>query len=496
MNMETQINVVGSGNSNDININPYSRTTKAGAVRLSTDFEYVLTQTGLSQDAIATIRSAIDPFDALAVALKKQVHKAREEYEEAVRKSGLTEQEYLNALKKFPTVDAAMQKADLSAGLGVGISAMADFVDTMIDMLKRQSTESFFPQKATVAPSDSEKSLGTASPDMVALVEERKKDPTQFVGMNLSGLNLSGLALAGLDFTDSICEATDFRNCDLQGACFKGATLTDAQMQGTQMMGTDLTGSIASGAIFDGADFTKANLSQANLIDCSLRSVHFDQAVLEQTQLDQSDMTGATFVAAQCKQMSACEALFDGCDFTEAQLDQTDFMKTTLKNCRFDRTTGQRTEFSGAMLTDVQFSGACLKDCTAMLKASFASCVFDQCELEGLNWTSAQLHHTAFNLCSLGASDFSSGDFKQVSFSKSKVKNVSFFSCTLEGVTFSQNNLMEASFHGAKLKACSLVGNNLFGANFIETGFDENTSLQGNVTLNTILVHRGYPTEK
>jgi uncharacterized protein YjbI with pentapeptide repeats len=55
---------------------------------------------------------------------------------------------------------------------------------------------------------------------------------------------------------------------------------------------------------------------------------------------------------------------------------------------------------------------------------------------------------------------------------------------------------MEASFHGAKLKACSLVGNNLFGANFIETDFDENTNLQGNVTLNTILVHRGYPTEK
>lgn len=496
MTMKTQINVDGSSNSKDAPSNPYRRTTKAGAVLLSTDFEYVLTQTGLSQDAIASIRSAIDPFDALAVALKKQVHKAREEYEEAVRKSGLTEQEYLNALKKFPTVDAAMQKADLSAGLGVGISAMADFVDNMIDILKRQSTESFSPQKATVAPIYSEKSLGTASPDMVALVEERKKDPTQFVGMNLSGLNLSGLALAGLDFTDSICDATDFTNCDLQGACFKGATLTDAQMQGTQMMSTDLSGSIVSGAIFDGADFTQANLCQANLIDCSLRFVRFDQALLEQTQLDQSDMTGATFVAAQCKQMSACEALFDGCDFTEAQLDQTDFMKSTLKNCRFVRSAGQRTEFSGAMLTDVKFSGACLKDCTAMLKASFASCVFDQCELEGLNWTSAQLHHTAFNLCSLGASDFSSGDFKQVSFSKSKVKNVSFFSCTLEGVTFSQNNLMEASFHGAKLKACSLVGNNLFGANFIETSFDENTSLQGNVTLNTILVHRGYPTEK
>ena len=502
MIMESQRNVNDSTHSTDTPAAPDApgttvrRTTKAGAVRLSPDFEYILTQTGLSEDTILAIRSANDPFDALAVALKKQVQKARQEYEDAIRQSGLTEQEYLNELKQFPTVGAAMQKADLSAGLGVGIGAMADFVDTMIDMLKHSSSTDLYAQNTVAAPIDPVKDPGTASPDIVALVQERKEDPAQFSEMNLSGLSFSGLSLAGLDFTNSICEATDFRHCDLQGACFKGATLTDAQMQNAQMKGADLTGSIASGAILDGADLSETTLSEANLSNCSLRSVRFDQALLEQAQLDQSDMTDATFVAAQCTKMSACEALFDGCDFTGAILDHTDFMKSTLKNCRFDRATGQRTEFSGAKVSGGHFSGTCLKDCTAMLKASFDSCLFDQCELEALNWTTVQLQEVTFNRCSLKGSDFSSADFKQVTLTKSKTQQVSFFSSTLEGVTFSQNNLMEASFHGATLKSCSLSGNNLFGADFIETSLDENTKLQGNVTLNTILMHRGYPTTK
>lgn len=485
---------------------PIRRTTQSGLVKLAPDFEYVLTQTGLKQETIEAIRRAPDPFAALGSALKAQIQQARQEFEDAVKQSGLTEQAYLEALKQHPQVGAAMQKSGLSAGLSVQIGAMAEFVDTMIDMLRSTSTESFAASfgnssltstvTETVAQqiqTTSAQSQTQASAEMQALVEERRNSPTQFAGMNLSGLCLAGLSLIGLDFSEAICQETDFTGCDLSHAKLNQATLTSAKLANAKMTGADLSGVIASNATFNAADLSEANLSGATLNNCACQSTRFDKATLEQTQLDQSDLSGANFKSANLTKTSACECLFEDCDFSGATLDQTDFMKSALTNCRFEKTVGKRTDFSGAKVTKGQFLACQLKDCSAMLKASIDSCEFRDCDLQGLNWVTALLSGVIFDACDLSASDFSSGELAQTIFNKSKLQNVSFFSSRLNSVTLLKNNLMEASFHGAKLNECSVLGNNLFGADFIETEFDEKTTLEGNVMLKTILAQRGHP---
>ncbi len=488
---------------------PMRRTTQSGFVKLAPDFEYVLTQTGLKQETIEAIRCAPDPFAALGSALKAQIQRARQEFEAAVQQSGLTEQEYLDALKQHPEVGSAMQKGDFSGGLSVQISAMAEFVDTMIDMLRSTSAESATESSAktpteskvtsTVDPQSQKipaQSQTQASAEMQAFVEERRNSPTQFAGMNLSGLCLAGLSLSGLDFSDAICEATDLTGCDLSNTKFNQATLTSAILTNTKMTGADLTGAIASDAAFKAADLSGANLSGATLTNCACQSTRFEKATLEQTQLDQSDLTGAVFKSANLTKASACECLFEGCDFNAAVLDHTDFMKSVLNNCRFEKTTGTRTDFSGAKVTRGQFLASELKDCSAMLKANIDSCEFRGCDLQGLNWVTACVSGVIFDACDLRASDFSSGELTQTTFNKSKAQNVSFFSSKLDAVSLLQNNLMEASFQGAKLTACSVLGNNLFSADFIETELDEKTTLEGNVTLKTILAHRGHPSAK
>ena len=55
------------------NTEAQKRITKSGVVKLSPDFEYILSQTGFSQESAATIRSAADPFSALSQALKQQI---------------------------------------------------------------------------------------------------------------------------------------------------------------------------------------------------------------------------------------------------------------------------------------------------------------------------------------------------------------------------------------------------------------------------------------
>lgn len=484
---------------------PIRRTSQSGVVKLAPDFEYVLTQTGLKQETIEAIRRAPDPFAALGSALKAQIQQARQEFEDAVRQSGLTEQEYLETLKQHPQVGSAMQKGDFSAGLSVQIGAMAEFVDTMIDMLRSTSAESSTktstdsPVSSTVIEPPQTKPVPSqtqASAEMQAFVEERRNSPTQFAGMNLSGLCLAGLSLAGLDFSDAICEATDFTGCDLSHATFKQATLTSAILTNAKMADVDLTSAIASDATLNGADLSEANLSGATLNNCACQSTRFEKAMLEQTELDQSDLSGAVFTSANLTKASACECLFEGCDFSGATLDQTDFMKSVLTNCRFEKTTGTRTDFSGAKVTKCQFLASKLTDCSAMLKATIDSCEFHDCDLQGLNWVTACVSAVIFDACDLRASDFSSGELTQTTFNKSKAQKVSFFSSRLTAMSLLQNNLMEASFQGAKLNACSLMGNNLFGADFIETELDEKTTLQGNVILKTVLATRGHPSAK
>ena len=477
------------------------RETPAGRIKLSPDFEYILSQAGLDAASAQAIRTAQDPFEALSAAMKKQIQLARDEYNQAVLQSGLSEKEYLEKLKSIPQVDTAMKKADFSAGIRVELEAMEDFVDTVVDMLRKASPQSNYLESAPASkpgysanPSRiSNPSHADTTDEMRAFVNARSSDPNQFRGVNISDLDFSGLTLAGLDFTGAICEGTDFSGCDLNGACFQDAILTRAKFKSAQLRKSIFVNAVATQAILDGADLTETNLTQTDLSESSCQSTRFDSAILNQTLMDQSNLSQASFTGVIGVKLSACEALLDGCDLSNAILDHADFIKSSIQGCIFNQSQSTRLDLSGAIIKNCRFVSVTFKDCTATLKASLTNCMFDQSDLQGSNWTTVSIDQSTFKGCVLSSADFSSSLVTKTQFIQCKAQSMNFFSSTLKDINFFQNHMMDASFHGANIQKSSFASNNFFGADFIETHFDPETVFDGNVTIKTVLAVRGQP---
>jgi len=472
------------------------QVTHAGTVKLWPEFEYVLSQPGITPQMAQTIRQATDPVQALAVELKRQLHEGRVAFEAALQESGQTEQDYLQAAAALPEVKKALGSTTPPLSLSAELGAMTDFIDTLVDNLRRS-----MPVASSVPPTATQVASHTALSDpdsqaadqMRQFIQEQSAQATQFHGMNLSGLCLAGLDLSGLDFSDAICEGTQFQECQLAGANFKGAIVTRANFTQAQMASIDLSDSVCQQAVFDNAVLHKANLTKADLTDCSCRGTCFDKATLQKTKLNQSDLSAATFVGINGTELACNEALVADCDFTEAQLERADFMKAKLSTCKFEHVISNRLEFSGATVKECQFVHAVLSASVAMLKTSFDGCRFEDTDLSGSNWTTAEVSNTLFLACNLSKLDCSSGALVKTRLSRCQAAGLSLFSCVLEGVHLVQNNLMQASFHGAVINAASMVGNNMYGADFTETKFDGQTEFEGNVTLNTSLVWRANP---
>lgn len=491
------------------------RVTQAGRVRLSPEFEQVLSQAGFSEETAQSIRRAEDPYQALSQIMKRQINDAREAYEGALKDSGLSEQAYLEMLKQTPETAAATNHPQFSGQIGIELGIMAGFVDTLVDTLRAAPDVGAKTGEGAVTPLGATMPLTPTAPTaqttpttvtydiavqpvrattaMQQFVAEQAQQPDQFKQMNISGLCFAGISLVGIDFTGAIAEETDFTDCDLSRSVLKDTILTRANFTGAKLVEADLTGTTATQAVFDRADLERANLTEATLTDCSAQAANFAAAQLVHCQLDHSNLTDATFTGAKADFLSVCEARLKGCDFSDAQLERADFMKAQIVRCQFDRVCSDRLDFSGAVFEDCRFTAAQLSNCVAMLKASLTGCVFDQCDLTGMSWSSAVISDTSFEKCQLMDADLSSGHLRRSRFVQCKASGLSVFSSELEEVIMLQNNLMDASFHGAKIKASSLLGNNFFSADFIETVFDEQTKLEGNVTLKTILAVRGHP---
>lgn len=480
-----------------VSASPPKRVTRAGNVKLWPEFEYVLSQPGISAEAAQTIREAEDPVAALASELKRQLQEARAAYETALKDSNLNEQAYLQTLSGAPSVKQVLGEQAGSVSLSTELGVLTEFIDTLVENLRQsQPTVSSEIQSPVQAQSAHSSETSVSEPDAATLeqirdfIKKQATQATQFRGMNLSGLYLVDLDLTGLDFTGSICEGTQFQGCDLVGARFSQAILTRANFRDAKMASSDLSDAVCQQATFDGADLTQANLTNADLTESSCRLAGFEKAALTKAQFNQSDLTGATFVRVDASQSAFNESLIDHCDFTAATLNKVDFIRARILSSQFNQVISNRLEFSGASIKDCCFTNADLSASVAMLKPVFDGCRFENAELTGSNWTTANVINCHFLNCTLVQLDLSSGHVQKTRFSRCQASSMSFFSCTLQDIDLVQNNLMEATFHGVDVKSSSMMGNNMYGADFTESKFDDQTEFEGNVTLRTNLIWR------
>ena len=472
------------------------RITRAGTVKLWPEFEYVLSQPGITAEVAQAIRQADDPVHALATELKRQLRQGRDAFEAALRDSGMTEQAYIDTVADLPQVKQVLGKDITSLSLTLELDVMTEFIDTLVDNLRRSRPDE--PVAEQVSAKGVDQTTESAPDEQTleqirAFMNERASQPTGFRGMNLSGLYLVGLDLAGLDFTAAICEGTQFEKCNLLGAKFNQAILTRANFAHANMGSVDLTNAVCQHATFDRASLRQADLTNADLTDTSCHGTVFDGATLKKTKLNQSDLSEADFARVQAIQTTFNESLISRVDFTGAEFDRTDFIKAQLLGSDFTGVNSNRLELSGALVKECRFTDSILSASVAMLKTRFDCCRFENSDLSASNWTTASLENTLFSACKLVKLDLSSASLKQTRFSRCQAPSLSFFSCTLENVDMVQNNFMEASFHGAGIESCSMMGNNMYGADFAECKFDKQTAFEGNVTLKTSLVWRGHP---
>jgi uncharacterized protein YjbI with pentapeptide repeats len=172
-------------------------------------------------------------------------------------------------------------------------------------------------------------------------------------------------------------------------------TVAHADLRGTNLAGADL-------ALFEQCDFRDADLSRCLL------------------QFAKCDLTGAKVKQAKILSFGECDA------------SRVDFTDSELLNARFHH----------SILVGSRFAGMKL------------AAEFDDCRLDGADFSNVTANSRAFTSCSLVGADFAG----------SNLESSDFHDSDLSGAKFAGANLMMANFAGTKVDDADFTGATLVGA--------------------------------
>ena len=225
-----------------------------------------------------------------------------------------------------------------------------------------------------------------------AAVGAMPKDKVDLSGKDMSGEDLSGL--------------------DLSGANLSRANLSGANLHGVKLVGTDLTEADLTKADLTGTWIMKANFNRAKLHGATL------QVVITSEGMDNQRETAASFVGA----------------------DLSDTHATV--HFSYD-------DMRGANFTDTHMSVVIANQSMGMLRSEFKAA-----NLDGANFTNAELGHITFEFARLNDANFRGADLTHADFSGAYLTNADFTGAKLDHTIFNQATLTGAkglpSAEGAK----------------------------------------------
>jgi len=245
-----------------------------------------------------------------------------------------------------------------------------------------------------------------------------------FTGNDLTGVNLSGCDLSGADFSD----------CQLVRTNFSGAILTNATFQGSDLKAANWEGALCEGTRFNnldlnGIDWTNLRAPKASFTLCNLKHAILDHALLLGAEFPHSDLSRARLHLA----------ILTDADLRRCRADHCDFFRSHLEGLRTDASSS----FKYAQFVEVSAAGA----------------IFEDCALDGANFTKADLKNARLVGVQCAGSTFS----------KCLMKSATCDDSHFGGTTFSHANAMQATFDRSTCTEADFSHANLFSASFWET---------------------------
>lgn len=168
-------------------------------------------------------------------------------------------------------------------------------------------------------------------------------------------LDMAGVSLARVDLRHAYLRGANFGGVNLDGADF-----TEAYLRGASFQGANLVGAVFSGANLRAASFADANLRDAdfsrgishirrtNLIGADFRRAILEGVYMDEVEAIMANFDGAAFSCTTCGE--GCEPRLRGADLTGAT-----FVGADLRNVNFSRATILDIDLKDANLTGATF---------------------------------------------------------------------------------------------------------------------------------------------
>lgn len=344
----------------------------------------------------------------------------------------------------------------------------ARFGNELIDRLaerdlKRHIDVSGAIVDSSARESDAAETAAEAAPGLAAAALARHR----ISGRRLEGLLAEETTWRGVEFSN--CEIVDatFASARFENCVFDGCSIDEVNLSKTHMEHCEFTDCVFSGlqindivwmySRFDRCRFERVVVTDAAIrelvftggaweelqwIDCLLVSVALRDAEMRQVTYTGTHAPYSRFERVSMFKVWGMRKGFPGSVFEEVDAKTCGFVANFhFDESRFERTRFEETGFTNAVFKDVKMS---------------PDCRFDNCELGGAIFESAELAGVRFVQCNMTTSLWAGVD----------ASDAWFFGTLLRGVDFNDTELARAVFTDADIDGAQFLPEKAIGADF------------------------------
>lgn len=201
----------------------------------------------------------------------------------------------------------------------------------------------------------------------------------------------------------------------------------------------DLSNQDMSGDDLSGLDLSGANLSQADLSGANLHGVKLVGADLTEADLTKADLTGTWIMKANFNRAKLHGATFQRVITSEGMDNQREtaasFVGADLSDT-YATVHFSYDDMRGANFTGTHMSVVIANQSMGMLRSEFKAA-----NLDGANFTNAELGHITFEFAKLNDANFRGADLTHADFSGAYLTNADFTGAKLDHTIFDQATL-------------------------------------------------------
>lgn len=423
-------------------------------------------------------------------ALKALLRESRTGIADALKASGLSEDDVLKAMASNPEMAPFVEMMQGAPG---GLQGMLADLEANIDELFALNKQL---EELENAPPEAEQEEDEFEEEEVVeptltreWVVEHHAQGGSFAEMDLSELDLSNLVLKGAVFTGAVVTGCNFQRTDLSNARFEQASVVACDFSESQLKFANFYGASVSESTFGSANLGFANLSGADMSGCRLPAAQLEKANATGATFNDSDLQGVQAPGLVADQAQFHDANLMKADFQQSRFTRAVFFNANIAETNFRAIYAPRADFCSATAVRSDFSEAFLNDTEADESTDFSGASFVGANLEGVSWAGPKLDSANLDDASLDNADMTGASMKGARMIRAVAKGATLDKVTLHDADLSGLNLFEGRLRGADISNSRLEMGNYFGVDFQDATLDR-VSFEGSDIGRTILAVR------